>query len=409
MRILILNHEFPPLGGGAGRVSYEIARELVRAGHAVTVVTTRYGALPSYEVVDNIEVHRVYSKRRNLLDNNIPVTMMSYLLLGTALAQKLHRRQPFDIIQAFFTLPAGLAGLWLKHQTDTPLVVSLHGGDVPHHDSAKFKHPIRMLSPLIAHIWRKADRVTAVSDGLRQTAMRTAPDISCQTIYNGIDTDHFKPADRVSENRTPRLLTVSRLVECKGIHHLLMALARLKQIGQVFNLRIVGDGDHRSHLEQLRNRLGLKDRVTFTGYVPYTELPEVYQQADAFVLPSLTESFGQVFAEAMACGLPVVGTTAGGIPELVGLEQMQWLVEPGDVDALVAKLTAVLQSPIQRQQMGARNAAYMRERFGWTHVAEEHIALYGELIQQKRKVHGDPELKAGFSPGSKLDFSSRLS
>jgi glycosyltransferase involved in cell wall biosynthesis len=239
--------------------------------------------------------------------------------------------------------------------------------------------------------------------------MRTAPDISCRIIHNGIDTDHFRPADRAPGNRIPQLVAVSRLVECKGIHHLLTALARLQESGQPFNLRIVGDGDYRAELERMSHRLGLKNRVVFAGYVPYSELPELYQQADAFVLPSLTESFGQVFAEAMACGLPVVGTTAGGIPELVGPEQASWLVEPGDVDALTEKLSTVLQSPQRRQQMGARNAIYIRNRFSWAQVASEHIALYEELIQQKRNAHADPRQEVGFRAGSELDFSSRLS
>jgi glycosyltransferase involved in cell wall biosynthesis len=115
------------------------------------------------------------------------------------------------------------------------------------------------------------------------------------------------------------------------------------------------------------------------GYVPYQELPALYQRADVFVLPSLTESFGQVFAEAMACGLPVVGTTAGGIPEVVGPEQARWLVPPGDTVALTERLSEAIQSLDELRKMGLRNAAYVRQRFSWVLAAAKYATLYDSL------------------------------
>jgi len=272
-------------------------------------------------------------------------------------------------------------GLWLKHQTITPLVVSLRGSDVPFYSPDEFRLPIRLLSPVIAHIWRQADSVVALSHGLRQVAVRTEPRISYHIIHNGVDTHLFRPAEQLEHNEIPQLVSVSRLVRRKGIHHLLTALSRLQKAGYAFSLRIVGDGNYRTELEQIRDRLGLFGCVQFMGYAPYENLPAMYQQADLFVLPSLTESFGQVFAEAMACGLPVVGTTVGGIPEVVGQEQRQWLVTPGDVDALTDLLTTVLQSPERWRQMGMRNATYIRQRFSWARVASDYAALYAEVIQ----------------------------
>ena len=120
VHILMLNHEYPPLGGGAGRVTAEIATELIATGHRVTVVTTRCGALPSHEMFGGIDIHRVYSKRRSPLQNDLPFTMPSYLLLGAAKAHQLAGRISFDVIHAFFTIPGGLIGSWLSHRTGVP-------------------------------------------------------------------------------------------------------------------------------------------------------------------------------------------------------------------------------------------------------------------------------------------------
>ena len=381
VRVLILNHEFPPLGGGGGWASYEIGRQLVRSGHRVTVVTTTYQDLPAFEEREGIEIHRVYGRRRSLLDNDVGVTMLSFLTLGTRVALRLARERAFDVVHAFFTIPAGLVGAWLKGWTGTPLVVSLRGADVPYHNPDEFRGVIRLLSPLLARVWRRADRVVALSNGLRRTAERTAEDVPFRVIYNGVDTELFKSGRAVRANGVPRLITVARLVQRKGIQHLLSALAGLRDRGFEFQLAVIGEGNYRAALEAQCRDLGLGDRVEFVGFVPHERLPAAYARADLFVLPSLTESFGQVFAEAMACGLPVIGTTVGGIPEVVGPEQAGWLVGPGDVEALTGLLATALRSPEQRRQMGARNAATVRRRFSWAGVAREYADLYAEICQ----------------------------
>lgn len=380
MHILMLNHEFPPLGGGGGRVCYEIAKNLFESNCRVTVITTNHRHLPKTETVDGIEIHRVYGKRKSDLHNNVPITMTSFLTLGTQKAKQIIAQTKIDLIHAYFTIPAGLSGAWIKNKTHLPLIVSPHGSDVPHHNPEKFNLPIRLLSPIIKHIWQKADRVVTVSDGLRQTALRTTPNIKIDVIHNGIDTHHFSPAPSPQKNKIPQLIAVGRLVELKGLHHLLPALKKVKESGQPFHLTIAGEGPMRSDLENLSAQLNLNEQVTFKGQIPYTQLPNHYRQSDLFVLPSLAESFGQVFAEAMACGLPVIGTTTGGIPEVVGPHQQDWLVPPGDIEILSRKVTALLKSQETRQTLGQHNRQYVRDHFTWTNAANAYLQLYQTLI-----------------------------
>ena len=388
VHILMLNHEYPPLGGGAGRVAAEVATELVAIGHGVTVVTTRCGAQPSHEIVGGIDTHRVYSKRRSLLENDLPFTMPSYLLLGAAKAHQLAGRISFDVIHAFFTIPGGLVGSWLSRRTGLPLVVSLHGADVPHHGSSGFSSVIRSASPLITRIWQHADRVTSVSEGLLATARKTAPLPHCRVVPNGIDLDLFRPPQTRQDNDVVRLISVARLVECKGLQYLLESLRQLRTAGEVFRLNVYGDGDYRRPLIALAEQLGLSDWVHFRGNIPHEQLPRLYGQSDIFVLPSLAESFGQVFVEAMACGLPVVGTNVGGIPEAVGRDQAPWLAKPGDVVGLSDKLGEMLRSPDLRERLGQTNARLARDQFGWPGIVSQYADLYRLAVANRG---GPPE------------------
>lgn len=393
MRILMLNHEFPPIGGGGGRATYEIGQELTKTGHDVTVVTTRYGDVPPFEINKALQVHRVFSYRNGLQANNIPATLAGFLPLAARLSRRLHERRPFDVAHAFFTIPAGLVGLWLKTYSKLPLVISLRGSDVPHHNPFELNLPVRILSPIIARIWKKSDRVVALSDGLRRTAMRTDPSIHIRTVYNGVDVRRFQPATIARGSKVPQLVSVARLVRCKGIQDLLIALARLHDLGLRFNLRIVGEGPYRPELERLTAQLGLNDRVIFQGFVTHEDLPAIYQRADVFVLPSHTESFGQAFAEAMASGLPIIGTTAGGIPEVVGRHQAEWLVEPGNIDALAGKLWELLRAPQERARLGQKNAGYIGQHFSWACAANEYRRIYEEVAFAQESHDADERMR----------------
>jgi len=377
----MLNHEFPPLGGGAGRASYYIARELVKMGDEVDVLTTSDGNLPAFEVVDGISVHRIYGKRRSVLDNNVMVTMLSFLTIGTLKVIGMLKRNRYDVIHCFFTIPAGLVGILVKQMYRIPVIVSLRGSDVPFYNPDEFRLQVLALQPLIRFIWRTSSRVVALSKGLRETAQRTLHDYDYGVIHNGIDTDVFKPIknpDTNSDDSTLKLITVSRLVERKGIQYLLYALAELRMEGvdYQFKLLVVGDGNYAAALEDLATNLKLEDAVSFYGFCPNEKLPELYSSSDIFVLPSLTESFGQVFGEAMACGLPIIGTTVGGIPEVVIDGENGILVQPKDVSALKQAMYKLIKNPELRTKMGQRNISRIKKHFDWQVTAKQYRGIY---------------------------------
>ena len=383
MNVLILNHEYPPLGGGAGRASAHIAQELVGMGDHVDVLTTSFGDLPAFAVEHGVQVYRVAGRRATNLQNKVLLNSLSYLTRGSGKMRELAKQRTYDVVHCFFTVPAGVLGARMKRKSKTPLVVSLRGSDVPHHNPDEFHWPMLALRPLVKRIWRQADCVVALSEGLAALARRTLPHFDFPVIYNGVDATLFRhPEHQPDEPRGEpvRLVSASRLVELKGLQYLIRALAELKAEGcRRFTWRIIGDGHYRSTLERLVRDCGLDDRVEFLGEQRHEDLPLLYQDADIFVLTSLAESFGQAFAEGMACGLPILGTTVGGIPEVVIDGENGLLVAPRDVAGTKRALRRLIEDRDLRARMRGANIARVRTLFSWREVARQYRDLYSRV------------------------------
>jgi len=379
MNLLVLNHEFPPIGGGAGRASYHIASNWVNDGHHVDVITSSYSSYTKKKHVDRINVYYTYGVRRNLLDNIVWISMPIFILQGLWMSYRLSRNVNYEKIYCFFTIPAGVIGVILKYilNTNSRLIVSLRGADVPYHNPDEFRLTVKILSPLVRWIWKNSDEVVALSNGLTVTAKKTLPRYPYRVIYNGVDSRIFSHTSIYLDNEVLQLITVSRLVKRKGIQHLLYAISNLKKLNPTkkFTLKIVGDGNYKEKLMKLSYRLFLHNDVEFLGYIKNDKLSGLYNKSDIFVLPSLTESFGQVFAEAMACGLPIIGTTVGGIPEIVIDEENGLLVAPGDVRQLQNALYVMMNDYQMRLNMSTNNVDRARSVFNWQKTSKLYLDL----------------------------------
>ena len=172
LKILIANYEFPPIGGGASKVSYELAKTLVNLGHEVHVLTSRIGGMPSFESIDGIIVHRVWSWRNGIHDCGLKGAF-TYLLSALPRLRRILNTEDIDVVHYFFGLPTGFLSLYSNNIRGIPYIVSLRGSDVPLYDldSRKLVFLHRLTRPISRHIWRRASRVIAVSRGLRDLAM----------------------------------------------------------------------------------------------------------------------------------------------------------------------------------------------------------------------------------------------
>jgi glycosyltransferase involved in cell wall biosynthesis len=170
---------------------------------------------------------------------------------------------------------------------------------------------------------------------------------------------------------------VARLVERKGLGDLIRAFALLER-GR-YELEIVGGGSEDRVLRNLVARLGLWHEVRFVGVLDRPAVAERYRQADLFTLPSSAEAFGNVFAEALASGLPIVGSTTGGIPDLVEHGTNGLLVEPGDVNELAGAIRSLGNDPDLREKMSRRNRAKVEAMLEWAQVTKRYLSVYEAL------------------------------
>ena len=271
-----------------------------------------------------------------------------------------------DVVHTQLEFSAVL-GIPAARRLGLPTIATLHTLDEPPPRSRLALH-----FRLMAWALRRARRVIAVSEITRRHYLdraRLRPE-RVMTIHNGIDPSAFQapPGERDAARRelgldasAPVLVTVAVQREPKGIQHMLAALPEVAAAFPAVRYLLVGDGPHRRALEGLAARLGVADRVVFAG--ARDDVPRLLAVADLFVLPSLTEALPTVVAEAMAAGLPIVATTVGGIPEMVGHGEAALLVPPSDPAALAAAVCRLLANPRQAAAMGRAGRRVVAARF----------------------------------------------
>jgi glycosyltransferase involved in cell wall biosynthesis len=376
-RLLLLNYEYPPLGGGAAGATANMALALARGGDTVLVATSAFGDLPSREITpDGVEIRRIPTLRRRA-DRSGVLEMLVFLASSCLFTPWLARRRRVDGIIAFFSVPCGPAAWLAKILCGVPYVVSLRGGDVPgfRYDGIEVFH--RLAGPVIGFVWRRAAAVVANSDGLAELARRFAPDTPIDVVHNGVDPDVFSPRtadDAAGAGRAPlRLAIAGRLVRQKGVDVTLQAMARLDL---PLELEVIGDGPIRAELEGLAAELGLRDRVRFSGWVDRSLLPDAYRRADIFVFPSRDEGMPNVVLEAMACGLPVIGTPIPGTRDLVADGETGLLIPVDDVAALADAVRALALDPQRRRAMGAAGRRRVVELFSWRAAAAAYRRMF---------------------------------
>lgn len=378
MKVLLINSEYPPVGGGAGNASFHLARSLARLGVEVTVLTARYAAEPESQVQDGVRVLRSAGRRRHA-DRSGAMEQAVFMVEGLLAGLRLVRGWRPDVTLAFFAVPCGAIALGLERVCKVPYVVSLRGGDVPGFRPYDFATYHRLLGPLIRLVWRRARAVVANSRGLRDLAAAFDSTVEVVVIGNGVDVDHFAPVQRVWQ--PPHLLFVGRVVYQKGIDLLLEALADLRECP--WKLTIVGDGNQRETLTRYAAEMGIGERVHFEGWLQGQGLLRAYHKANLFVLPSRHEGMPNVVLEAMAAGLPVIASRVAGSEELVIPEESGLLVPANDVLALRQALARLLDDAEARARMGRAGRERARREFSWERVARDYQRLLLTAIGSK--------------------------
>ena len=380
MRLLLINYEYPPLGGGAGNATAHLAREFAKLGAEVWVLTSAFQELPRCEQSAGFTIQRVPVVRR-YADRCTPPEMLTFMASATVASLRLARKWRPDVTIAFFGIPSGPAAYALKAVYGVPYVVSLRGGDVPGFQPYDLAVYHRLMGPVIRFLWRKAAHVVANSQGLCALAQRSAPDVAVEVIPNGVDIERFRPVESRLRNDPVRLLFVGRLTYQKGADTLIRALHELD--GKVpFEAELVGDGDARPQLERMAEQFDLRNRVHFFGWLSRDEIPTRYRGADIFVLPSRDEGMPNVVLEAMASGLPVIASDIAGSEELVQHGETGLLVPPEDPEGLAGALVELVGTTGLRERMGCAGRALVEQGYAWNRVAQQYLELLRSVVEE---------------------------
>ncbi len=391
LRVLLLTYDYSSIGGSAGVAAAALADGLAERGAVVDVVTTHPGdkSPTVMQPRPTLTIHRVLSRGRGVHEPSF-LDQASHAAAAWPVVRRLIRAHSYDVAHVTFGLPTGLLLLPLLHFRRVPVILSLSGVGLPGSNGPVRTVAQRLARALARRIWRGADRVIVPSESVGRLARRTDPRLSYRVIRHGVDVVRFRPAPSRSRNAGPiRCLAVARLVERNGVQDLLRAFARLDR-GR-YRLEIVGDGPASPALRALATRLGLGQTVTFAGWLDGDALAARYRGADMLTLAAREGCLGGAYAEALASGLPIVGTAIGGIPEIVEEGLHGLLVPPGEPEALARAIRRLGGDAALRAEMAGRNRSRAVTELAWGATARRCLALYAEV--QRR-----PALRASGAP-----------
>ena len=414
MKICFLLHQGNMYSGGQGVYTAQVTRELARQGHDVHLIVgppwpdtdpaVTVHRVPSYSIYRLLETSRFFFYGRDpksffhplnfyelATSRNGQFSVMSAFSWRAFMCwRELQARYRFDIVHDVQVLGYGS---WMIHASGMPMVANIHHplsidrlNQMQQATRVGMKIRKANFYPFFMQeiVARRMDRIITGSHNSQASVQKAFAlrDEQITTIHDGVDTDVFRPLGLV---RRPNgiLYNGNSDDRNKGARYLLEAAAILRDRGVDFHLTFV-DRPGAEMAPRMVQDLSLSDRVTFTGRLPVEELARTHNEASVFVSPSLYEGFGLPAAEAMACGTPVVATTAGAFPEVIADGETGILVPPADARSLADAIAALLADPARRAAMGAAGTKRIEEQFSWRVCASRTAALYEDVLARRR-------------------------
>ena len=392
MRVCFVSRRFFPAISGMSVYALNLLRELVRAGHDVTMISQYrgdafgkrvYGGGPPPDVpgVRVVGLEQLGEQTTGDFERDIAV------MIDTIAAE--HGRAPFDVLHAQYGYPCGWAVLEASRRIGVPNVVSIQGGDGHWVGSCCETHRLAMVR-LLDH----ANAVLIGCDSFRDEVVErlgVAP--GRFTIVPGaVDTARFTPPDAPPPDDPPVMLYHGRVDARKGVLDLLAAARQLKQGGDRFRLLVSGIGPSFDETAAAIQDLGLAGDAEMTGYIDYDRVPEVYRRAGIFVSPTYAEGFSNTILEAMASRMAVVSCRSVGVVDCIRDGENGLLTEPGDRDGLADALRRVLRDRGLRERLADAALRECRAVYSWPKVGRQIMDVYARVASQRPDTGYDPAL-----------------
>lgn len=411
MRICLLSYRSYRYSGGQGVYLRYLSRALCELGHEVDVISgppypdldppVRLIKLPSLDLYSMSSIARLFIDPRKL--DSIPDivewlgVISGYfaepLSFGMRAYEFLRRNNNYDIVHDNQTLAYGILKI---QQLGLPVVETIHHSifldrelAIKSAKSIKDKLGLRRwysflnMQKKVAH--RLSHIITVSHDSAEHIAQTFAiPKERLRVVYNGIDTQTFYPSPKTRRLENRLVTVISGNIAVKGLDYLLEAFAVLRR-QHPLELFVIGKGAKTPEVQKMVTNLGIEDYVKFAGEVTTEELADHYRLATIVVVPSTYEGFGLPAAEAMACAAPVVSTSAGALPEVVGDAGV--LVPPGDTKALVDSISALLANVEKRRSLGEAGYQRVIRNFNWRTAASRTLDIYAEKLEYDKRLN----------------------
>ncbi len=367
-RILVLNYEFPPLGGGAGNATFYLLKEFANDPEIqIDLVTSSADSYREEQFARNIKVYFLDINKKGNLQYQSLVNLVIYSVKAYLFSKKLQKRHTYDRCHAFFGVPCGYIALKLG----LPFIVSLRGSDIPFSNKRFFWLDKLFFKRLSQNVWKRSQHLVVNSKKAKLLVESTAcVGQMVDIIPNGVDTNLFAPVVvRRKQETVLKLVSVGRLNAIKGYSYLIDALSGIAEV----ELALIGDGPLLSELRDLAEQKNV--RVSFLGKMSQSEIVPVLQRSDVFISSSLHEGMSNAVLEAMACGLPIITTNTGGAEELV--DGNGSIVPVQDSAALRSAVLACIQMPERLLEMSQLSRQKALE-LSWQNAARRYRNLYVE-------------------------------
>lgn len=391
--IAVFSFAFTPFEGGAEIAAREIIQRV--NNYNFTVFTYKFDRQWLLrEQKGNLEMVRIGSGRNggqkgetgryygHLWDK------VFYAFRAWQMAENLHAKRRFQVIWAVMASYGGMAALFFKlSHPSIPLLLTVQEGDSERHlVFGKFG----LVGFLGKQIMRRADHIQVISNYLKEFAEKRGATAPIEVVPNGVDLDLFSVKYTNAELKAIRgnlgiideyvIITTSRLVHKNGIDLLIRAVAECRK--NFFNLKclIIGGGPERRALQNLAEKLRVEPNILFLGQIPQKDLPLYFKISDVFVRASRSEGLGSSFLEAMAVGIPVIGTPVGGIVDFLKDGKTGFLAAPEDYEDLAKKIKYVLGNPALRKKVVESALELVNRNYSWDNIAKLFRNIFDRLI-----------------------------
>ena len=394
MKIGVITSAYPEFEDDPhGIFVHRLMKEIHEQGYDVKVLAPYTGGKTDY-ILDGIHVkrfHYFYPKRfqrlcgrSGMIDNVkegilVKLQVLSFVLFNTV--NSLKNLHDVDLVHVQWPIPNGLGAIFLKKVYKIPYINTIHGEEVY---LSKRYCTLIFLRSLINN---SVKSITNSSATLKSCLDVEFNEEKLDVIPFGVDTKFFKPLKVNRDKNTFQILAVGYLIERKGFEYLIKAMEHVLEKHENVKLKIVGSGPLEGKLKVLIKDLELKKNVEILKNVSDKGLLTLYNSSDIFVLPSVvdsqgnTEGLGVVLLEAMACGLPVIGSDVGGIPDIIEDGVTGFLVQEKDVVELSKKLINLVEDEKFRNKIALQGYESVQDNFAWEVVVKKYINLYNETYR----------------------------